>query len=198
MNLKQVEAFILKKLENELSPKLTYHGVHHTVDVYNATLMLAEREKVTGKDLDLLKAATFLHDTGFLFTYRDHEKAGCEYAQKILPSLGFDENDLETICSMIMATRLPQSPNNKAEEILCDADLDYLGRDDFWPIANSLYQEFLAFGIIQNAVEWNRLQVSFLEKHHYFTPTAKKLREKMKQKHLKEVKEQLAILESQD
>ena len=35
------------------------------------------------------------------------------------------------------ATKIPQTPLTKLEEIICDADLDYLGREDFFEISRS-------------------------------------------------------------
>ena len=63
---------------------------------------------------------------------------------------------------MIMATKIPQSPRNGLEEIICDADLDYLGRDDFYEIGATLFEELKAYNVLQNEREWNRIQVKFL------------------------------------
>jgi hypothetical protein len=79
-----------------------------------------------------------------------------------LPSFGYSEADITTICGMIMATRIPQSPANLLESILCDADLDYLGRDDFKKIGQTLFEEFTEYSILHDEQAWNRLQVSFL------------------------------------
>ena len=81
---------------------------------------------------------------------------------------------------MIMATKIPQSPKNKLEKIICDADLDYLGRDDFEPISNSLYKEFLDFGFVKDHNDWMQKQVGFLESHHYFTKSSQELRQPKK------------------
>jgi hypothetical protein len=71
-----------------------------------------------------------------------------------------------------MATKIPQRPKSHLEEIICDADLNYLGRTDFFSIEEMLYEEMLAFGYIKNIEEWNQVQVDFMQKHHYFTSTA--------------------------
>ena len=71
-----------------------------------------------------------------------------------------------------MATKIPQRPKTDLEKIICDADLNYLGRTDFFSIGEKLYQEMLAFGNIKNREEWDKIQVVFMQKHHYFTPTA--------------------------
>jgi hypothetical protein len=85
---------------------------------------------------------------------------------------------------MIMATRIPQTPHNLLEEIIADADLDYLGRDDFWTIGNKLFTELQMYSIIQTEDEWNRLQIKFLEQHHYFTRTAIETRKQKKDEYM--------------
>jgi hypothetical protein len=92
---------------------------------------------------------------------------------------------------MIMATRIPQTPHNLLEEILADADLDYLGRDDFFIIGNRLYDELAMYGIVNDRYDWNRLQVRFLENHHYFTQTAIRMRKAKKEEHLQLIKSQI-------
>jgi len=87
-----------------------------------------------------------------------------------------------------MATRIPQSPANLLESILCDADLDYLGRDDFKKIGQTLFEEFTEYSILQDEQAWNKLQVSFLSSHQYHTETNRTLREPVKRRYLEELK----------
>ena len=90
-----------------------------------------------------------------------------------------------------MATRVPQQPHNHLEQILCDADLDYLGREDFLEIGSKLFLELQVYGIINDEKEWDRLQVRFLEQHHYFTQTAISTRKEKKDFYLAEIKAKL-------
>ena len=175
-------------LKNELSKTLFYHGIHHVLDVKEAVQVLAQKENLTGDEsLDLLKTAALYHDCGFLDTYQDHEEAGCSIARKVLPDFDFTPEQIETICGMIMATKIPQNPKTHLEEILCDADLDYLGRDDFEPIAQTLFVELKARNIVSDIAVWNSIQVKFLKSHHYWTKSARESRETMKQKRLEEL-----------
>ena len=63
------------------------------------------------------------------------------HGEKLLPEFGYSETEIDTICGMILATKFPQQPHNRLEEIMCDADLDYLGRPDFFSIGNTLFEE---------------------------------------------------------
>ncbi|HEX8333147.1 MAG TPA: HD domain-containing protein, partial [Segetibacter sp.] len=125
---KKAEDYIMKRLRNELSATLYYHGYHHTQDVMNAAIKIAAAEKIAPKDERLLRVAVAFHDAGFIYVYKGHEMKSCEMAREALPALKFTDEDLRKICGMIMATKIPQQPTNLLEQIIADADLDYLGR----------------------------------------------------------------------
>ncbi len=182
------ESHILAKLRAGLSVHRTYHSYEHTLDVHRTAIAIAASEKVGGEDLALLRTAAAYHDSGFLLQDREHEMASCLLAHQDLPTFGFTFPQVERVCFMIMATRVPQEPKDSLSRILCDADLDYLGRADFHTIGAELFKEFKHFGVLKMEREWNELQVRFLSKHRYFTATNKRIREPAKQMHLLEVK----------
>ena len=192
MHYHAAKAFILDKLKRELSDRLYYHGLHHTYDVLAVTEELCELEKVTPYDALLLKTAALFHDSGFTVNNREHEHLGCEIARENLPRFGYSHDEIERICGMIMATKIPQTPHNFLESILCDADLDYLGREDFYSIGNTLFEELRAYDVLESEESWNRLQVSFLESHAFFTDTNKERRGPRKKAYLQELKELVA------
>ena len=180
-----IRSRVLHNLENNLSKDMWYHGVHHTIDVVLQAERIARNEIIINEeDLFLLKVACLYHDTGFLFTYQEHEAAGCNLAKEELPAFGLDPKQIAIICGMIMATKIPQTPHTKLEEIICDADLDYLGRDDFFPISNTLFLELKARNFVATENDWNLIQIKFFKQHYFFTPTTKKLRDREKQQHL--------------
>ena len=180
---------ILSRLQGELDPRLGYHNIFHTLDVLKQAEVIAKHEKITDKhELLLLKTAAVFHDSGFLVAYKDHEEKSCEIATDNLKNI-FSKDDIKKICGMIMATKIPQTPHNLFEQIICDADLDYLGRNDFEPISKSLYQEFMTFKIIPENIIWDHIQIRFFEMHHYFTNTSVEKRNKKKMFHLDILKE---------
>ena len=191
MNYHGAKAFILDKLRRELSEKLTYHGVHHTLDVLAVAGELCLLEKIDPYETMLLKTAVLFHDSGFVVTMTGHEAAGCDIAKEVLPNYDYTDEEIDQICGMIMATKIPQSPKNKLEEIICDADLDYLGRNDFYPIGKTLFEELKAFDILDSEEKWNEIQVSFLESHSFFTKTNQERRAPIELKYLEEIRSTL-------
>jgi uncharacterized protein len=193
MNLQSAEIFILDKLGRGLASTLTYHSIAHTLDVTQATKELASAEGVTDAgDLALLHTAALYHDTGFLYTYQQHEARGCELVRATLPGFGYSPEQTEQICELIMATQYPQQPHSHLAQILCDADLDYLGRPDFEPISTSLFHELTAHQLIADEHAWFQLQERFLTQHHYWTATAVARRSAAKQVQLDHIRARLA------
>jgi len=192
INFTAVKKFIINKLNKELSRKFYYHSLEHTLDVYNASMRLAKMEKIKGHDLILLKTAALFHDIGLIHKYKEHEEASVQIANEALSSFGYSQQDIAVICRLITATRLPQVAENKIEKILCDADLDYLGRDDFFMIAHKLRYEWEEIGYLHSTLkEWYQLQIKFLEEHRYFTNSANDLRFNGKIKNILEIKDLL-------
>ncbi len=191
MQFERVKKFILDKLKKELTKNLTYHSLGHIKDVYKAAENLSDLEEISADDKRLILTAVLFHDSGFLISQKEHERLSCELARKYLPDFDYKPEEIERICGMIMATQIPQSPTNLLEKIICDADLDYLGRDDFFTIGDKLFDELVMYGIIDNENEWNKLQVRFLEKHRYFTSSAKRLRKAKKIENLAIVKSKI-------
>jgi predicted metal-dependent HD superfamily phosphohydrolase len=188
------EALIVSELRHHLSPTLYYHGLHHTLDVAAVAAELAAAEGVTdAESLLLLRTAALYHDAGFLHAYQGHEAAGCELVRATLPGFGFQVGQVEQVCAMIMATRYPQEPRSHLDRILCDADLDYLGRPDFESISTSLYHELTARQLIASQYAWFQLQASFLGHHCYWTATALARRAPAKQARLAHI---LTLLEN--
>jgi predicted metal-dependent HD superfamily phosphohydrolase len=191
INYYKAERHIMKLLEQHLSKALHYHSIAHTQDVVSAVERLALSEGVTDEGLFLLKSAATYHDAGFIEQYDENEPIGVRLAQEILPKYGYTQDHIDRIKELIYVTKIPHAPNNKLEEIICDADLDYLGRDDFHQIADKLRRELKEHGKIQSDKQWDEIQVKFLTSHKYFTKTAKKTRLKKKLANLEEVKARL-------
>jgi predicted metal-dependent HD superfamily phosphohydrolase len=196
MNFHAAKAYILDRLERQLSDQLTYHSLSHTLDVFHTTDELCDLENINPYERLLLKTAALYHDSGFLIDNVNHEELGCQIVQEHLPRYRYTNGEIKTIQSMIMATKIPQSPKNHLEQVLCDADLDYLGRKDFYGIGNTLFQELKAYNVLQDKIAWNKLQVKFIEAHNFFTSSNQYRREQQKQEYLQQLREWLARTEA--
>ena len=195
MDYQGAKAFILDKLRKELSDDLTYHGLHHTLDVLRSVEDLCRLESIPKYEAVLVKTAALFHDSGFIIGSNRHEEYSCEIVAYYLPRFGYTDEEVTRIQEMILATKIPQSPKDKLSQLLCDADLDYLGRDDFYTIGNTLYQELKQRAIVEEEEAWMKIQISFLEQHRFFTETNKRRRTPKKQAFLQELKQGLSLSE---
>ncbi len=191
MQYQQVYDFLMPRLENELPAWLTYHNADHTRYVIAHAEHLAISENITGEERVLLKTAALFHDAGFLQQSHGHEEISCIMAREFLPGYGYNDNQVEQICRMIMATQLPQSPTDKLSEILCDADLYYIGEKNYFGNVDKMFLEFRHAGDVNTETEWQLRQVEFLSTHHYFTPTAQAKLEGKKEAIIRELNSRL-------
>lgn len=181
---------VLQTLSEKLDPRLYYHSVHHTKDVLRQVSRIAKLEDITdSRSLLILKVAALYHDTGFLISVQHHEEHSCDILEKELKSFDFSTEEIHQMKGIIMATKLPQSPTNLLEMIICDADLDYLGRTDYAEVSEYLRQELFALGTITNFHDWMYLQLNFLTAHNYFTASSQKERDPLKKRNLERLKQ---------
>ncbi|MGB0882710.1 MAG: adenylate/guanylate cyclase domain-containing protein [Vicingaceae bacterium] len=191
INYRKAEKYIVQRLKEELPDNLHYHDLRHTTDVCAAVERLALMEGIEGDDIFLLKTAALYHDAGFVHQYANNEDLGADLAQEVLPRFGYTQDQIDEIRKLILATKVPQQPKTHLEQIICDADLDYLGGDEFHTIGDKLKRELMERDIVSSDKQWDELQIKFLEAHTYFTKTAIELRRANKQARIEEVKERL-------
>ncbi len=177
LRLNDLEDTILNKFDNEIGDDLKYHNRKHTVHVYTQVELLGRAEKVRGEDMLLLRTAGLLHDIGYLVDYDNHKKASCDFTRGFLPGFHYSEVQINKVCKLVMATQESREPTNLLERIICDVNLDYLGRVDYQKVSLNLYMEMKAMNKVGSFKEWKKNQVSLLQKHKFYTNTARLLRD---------------------
>lgn len=177
--------FVINLLKARIPATYYYHNYEHTLYVMDNVLEIGKHENCTEKELELLHTAALWHDTGYINIYTGHEAESCILARQYLPGYGYSPVDIDRICGMIMATKIPQSPKNKLEAIIADADLEYLGTAKAAVLANHLFNELKALNPLLTEEDWNKTEIDFLETHPYFTRFCKENKEHIKQDYLK-------------
>ena len=195
----QARHYAESRLERELSPSLLYHSVLHTRDeVVPAAQTLAGMEEIQGESLLLLLTAAWFHDIGHIEASANHESIGARIVAEVLPSFGYTQNQVEIVRGAILATVLPQSPTGLLEEILADADLDVLGRENFMQRNRDLRLELAFLGTELTDEQWFSRQLEFLEGHKYFTTSARALRDTQKQLNISKLRNKLEGLKMKE
>ncbi|MEI6821223.1 MAG: HD domain-containing protein [Bacteroidota bacterium] len=181
MKIIEVENYVLKRFKNEYKPYYTYHNLNHTLDVVKSSENIARLEGISERYIEIIKTAAFLHDIGILIQFKEHEKHSVIAAKEILPQLGYKSEDIDVIIGLIHSTQMPQIANNILQEIICDADLDYLGREDYFDISLQLRKEWSSlFKQDYSDIQWYMSQKAFLTNHVYHTQSSRKLRNETK------------------
>ncbi len=180
----QVHDFVINLLKTKIPATYHYHNYDHTEYVTDKVVEIGKQENCTEEEIKLLTTAALWHDTGYIHTYTGHEEESCLLARQYLPGYGFTTADIDNICGMIMATKIPQSPQNKLEEIIADADLEYLGTSNAAVLANNLFKELNALNPLLTEEAWNNIEIDFLTTHCYFTGYCKANKEHIKQSYL--------------
>jgi uncharacterized protein len=189
----QMFSFVMELLKNKLPVEYSYHNYQHTEYIMEKVVEIGREEKCSPEDIELLKLAALWHDVGYINTYEDHEEEGCKLVRKYFPDFGIPVEKTEIVCNLIMATRIPQHPHNKLEQIIADADLEYLGTPNAPTMAEKFYFELKARNPALSHDEWNKAQIAFIGKHHYFTNFCLQNREPLKQEYLHHLLEHHAI-----
>jgi len=80
------------------------------------------------------------------------------------------------------------------KKILCDADLDNLGREDFFQVSDNLRQELVQQGKVFADLDWYTRQILFVSQQKWFTSTQRADREETKQRNLGKLRQELSKL----
>ena len=190
--LKMVDQYVRELFRDELPAGIKYHNADHTLHSTKGVVAvannLAKLENVSELDRELIIAAAYFHDTGYIREYEKNEPIAARMAGRILKLIGYKPEEIEKVQKMILATDPDVEPKTHVEKILCDADLDNLGREDFFQLDERLREGRGMRGIdVSDDVTWYRNTLEFLEKHQYYTESQNKLREKGKQKNTREL-----------
>ena len=198
--LKIVDQYIRELFKDELPDGIKFHDANHTLHPTRGVVAVANRiaisENICDHDRELLIAAAYFHDTGYIREYDKNEPIAARMAGRILKLIGYKPGEIEKIQTMILSTDLDREPETHVEKILCDADLDNLGREDFFKLDGKLREGRRARGLnVSDDAKWYQATLEILKKHQYYTESQKKLRAKGKQKNIKKLLQKLEILE---
>lgn len=173
--LKKVESYVLELFAKKSLAENIFHNISHTKDVVDVAEKIGVAERLSFTDMEIILIASWFHDTGHFHCCTGHEDQSSEYARKYLDNELYPEEAIEKIIGCIKATRIPQLPKNKLEEIVCDADLHHLGQIDIEEKGKILRKEFELRGIkILSDIDWLKTSLEFFKNHKFFTEYAKR------------------------
>ncbi|MHB8907067.1 MAG: HD domain-containing protein [Melioribacteraceae bacterium] len=191
-HLQQVEDYVLSILTERTPIQNKYHSVAHTRDVVNSSIEIGIGEKLTPDEMEMVQIAAWFHDIGYIEKSEDHEEISAMYASNFLSEGNYPSDRIESIISCILATKVPQKPKNKLEEIICDSDLNHIGREIFFKrndIFRLEYENHIGRKLTE--YEWITKTIDFVTRHRFFTKYALKNFSEQKKENLRILQEQL-------
>jgi HD-GYP domain-containing protein (c-di-GMP phosphodiesterase class II) len=172
--INKAHQYVQKLFSEHAPPENVYHNLSHTTEVVSAVKEIAAAEGIGDDDLELLIIAAWFHDSGYVKVCKGHEEVSIEYVNEFLNTINYPEDKTKKIVSLIEATKMPQSPKNHLEEILCDADLHHLGTKSFEEKGDLFRLEIENRGDgICTDQEWLEISERFFNNHNFFTGHAK-------------------------
>ena len=198
--LKIVDHYIRELFRDELPGGIKFHDANHTLHPTKGVVAVANRiavsEGISENDRELLITAAYFHDTGYIREYDKNEPIAARMAGRVLKLIGYKPNEVKKIQKMILSTDLDREPKTLLEKILCDSDLDNLGREDFFELDGRLREGRRARGVdVSDDVKWYRGTLKVIKEHQYYTQSQKKLRGKRKQQNIKKLLDKLEKIE---
>lgn len=187
--LQKSRKYVEEFLRDNLTKGIYYHDLEHTQEVVRAAEKIGRASNLTTDQLETVLIAAWFHDTGYYKGMKGHEINSKEVAESFLREEGTSEKKIEEVSGCILATMIPQKPNNIMEEVLCDADLHHVATKEFFKKSELLRKEFsLVFPDEIQLDEWFRNSIKFLKNHNFFTEYAKENLLPAKRENLKKLK----------
>ena len=191
--LRALDEHIRTLFDKQLPKELFYHCADHTLDpiqgVVARTVEYSRMEGVPERDVELLAMAAYFHDAGFIERRQDNEILGAQLFTNYARDTGLFEHSIRKGSIAILDTRSTIPPSFHFGEILCDADLDNLGRHDFREKSELLRMELSIPASQEQAYLESTLE--FLKEHPYHTPSAQKFREEGRLKNIARLENEL-------
>ncbi len=187
--LDQVKTHVENAFHSHPNTNLVYHNISHTEHVVKHAVELANHYQLSDSDFFIVVSASWFHDVGYLQSWESHEEKGAEGAADFLRGIGVEQKVIDAVKGCILATKMPQNPQNLLQQIVCDSDLYHLGSDDFKDRNRLMRKEtenHLGKKIDKDM--WRLGTIKLLESHHYHTDYCINKLSAKKQKNLQALK----------
>lgn len=188
----KAKKYVSARFAEKQNTKLLYHNLDHTLNVVNACKKIAGECGISGIDLEMLIVAAWFHDVGYLSKLDNHEEEGTIEARHFLTENVVDEAFIRQVENCILATKIPQNPQDTLSAILCDADLYHVSQPDFLENLHFFWDEIKAInGKKQPDSFYLENTLRFFEAHHFKTNYGQTVLDPGKKENMERIKRTL-------
>lgn len=197
--VRKARAFAEDRLQ-KLPKEYVYHNLNHTTEVAKAAEEIGKASELDTDAIETAVVAAWLHDTGYYMSCEQHEKTSAETARNLLTEWGANEKKIADIQRAILATTMPQNPQDLVGQVLCDADMYHLAKSDIEECGSRIREEFATIKNMKfdSDAAWLRFNIGFFKSHTYFTDYGKQVLQPLKKQNIKILKKHLELLEVQN
>lgn len=196
---KRIEDYVTGLFEQMHSTALVFHNFDHTRTVVKRTQEISGHYNVSEKEMLILYAAAWFHDTGHLFTDPPkHEEMSCDVMKKFMKDYVDDDTIINEITGCIMATKAPRNPINLLQQIICDADTYHLGTKDFKETNKKCFEELKLRNGNADPIKFKEDTIELLKTHQYYTNYCKELLNEKKNKNLNKLEKKVTVAKEKE
>ena len=120
-------------------------------------------------------------------------EVSAQIAENFLRKAGMEDEIIRDVKSCLLATKMPQIPATRPQQIVCDSVFFHLAAADFEEQNKPMRKELsLLQGIAVEKNGWRKSTIQFMEGHNYFTDYCKEHLAKRKKDNLEKLKKKEA------
>jgi predicted metal-dependent HD superfamily phosphohydrolase len=190
--IQQSKDYVTKILEEDLPKGCVYHNLNHTIEVVEAATEIGGNSGLSEEEMEIVLISAWFHDSGLIKSYENHEEESAKIAREFLSGINYPNEKIEKVTHLILSTKMPQTPNNILEEVLCDADLSHIGKKGFNTRSHLLRAEWEnMLGKKVSDFEWIKNNIDFIAENKFYTNYAKENFEKRRSENLAKLQKKL-------
>jgi HD superfamily phosphodiesterase len=168
------ENYISALLAEKLPENFIFHNLGHTLMVRKYAETIGESAGLTAEEMNFLRISALFLDPGYVNSFEKHHEESIALASAFLAEHGVDQQSIDHISEIIRATKIPQSPQDKIAEVLCDADMMYIAAESGMEQLDLLFDEIaMQKQNLDKSSSYEKKYINFLTTHTYFTEYGK-------------------------
>jgi hypothetical protein len=188
------ENYISALLAEKSTSSIIYHDFNHALLVKEYAETIGEQSGLTADEMNILRISALFHDAGYVKSFKKHNEESIAIASAFLAEHKADQQTIDQVSEIIRATKLPQSPQDKIAEVLCDADLMYIASENGIEQFDLLYAErALSKPGTGKRKAFEKGYIDFFAAHNYFTEFGKTILQPKKEAAIKRLSERLNL-----
>ena len=195
--INKVRDYVEQFWNDNQNESLVYHNYEYTKGVVAAAEEIIANTEAEETDQEAALLAAWLHATGCTQNYENYLEESNKIAKAFLSKEDVATEKIDRVIETIAALKSPNQAESLAAQILCDAVLYPVAKNNFLEQAVKVRKEQeLMTGTVKSNTEWLQGLVKSVIERNFQTPYGKEVLEKGKDKNLKSLKKEVKKLEA--